>query len=226
MPATRTVRAALQGTPVFAVHRVLTPDEAEGILADEAADAVTVVRALIADPEWPEKARAGRTDEIRHCTGCNQGCYGNLTAGLPITCVTNPVTGREAQLGGAAAGRRPRRSASSWSAAGPAGLEAAWVAAARGHDVTLLERSDELGGKIRLAAALPGRGELADFADWRAAECDAARRRRPARRRRHHRHGARARTGRGDRRDRRRARPRARRASGTRCRSAGRSPDG
>ncbi|MGZ4689613.1 MAG: oxidoreductase [Acidimicrobiia bacterium] len=168
--ATRTVRAALHGTPVFAVHRVLTPEEAEEILTDGAADAVTVVRALIADPEWPEKARTGRADEIRLCTGCNQGCYGNLTAGLPITCVTNPVTGREASLGGP------------WSPAvrakrvvvvggGPGGLEAAWVAAARGHDVTLLERDTELGGKIRLAAALPGRGELSDFADWRAAEC-------------------------------------------------------
>ncbi len=59
--ATRTVRAALHGTPVFAVHRVLTPEEAEGVLAEGAADAVTLVRALIADPEWPEKARTGRT---------------------------------------------------------------------------------------------------------------------------------------------------------------------
>lgn len=168
--ATRTVRAALHGTPVFAVHRVLAPEEAEGILAEESADAVTLVRALIADPEWPEKARTGRVDEIRHCTGCNQGCYGNLTAGLPITCVTNPVTGREAQLGGALtpAARAKRVVVIG---GGPGGLEAAWVAQARGHDVTLLERDGELGGKIRLAAALPGRGELADFAEWRAAEC-------------------------------------------------------
>ena len=168
--ATRTVRAALHGTPVFAVHRVLTPDEAEGVIADGAADAVTVVRALIADPSWPEKARAGRTDEIRHCTGCNQGCYGNLTAGLPITCVTNPVTGREASLGGPLTpARRPKRVVVV--GGGPGGLEAAWVATARGHDVTLLERDNQLGGKIRLAAALPGREELADFADWRVAEC-------------------------------------------------------
>jgi len=170
VPATRTVRAALQGTPVFAVHRVLTPEEAEGILVEEAADAVTVVRALIADPQWPEKAQAGRTAEIRQCTGCNQGCYGNLTAGLPITCVTNPVTGRESQLGGALPATASTKRVVVVGG-GPGGLEAAWVAAARGHDVTLLERRDELGGKIRLAAALPGRGELADVADGRAAEC-------------------------------------------------------
>ena len=84
--------------------------------------------------------------------------------------MTNPVTGREAQLGGPlpVAARSKRVVVVG---GGPGGLEAAWVAAARGHAVTLLERSDELGGKIRLAAALPGREELADFADWRAAEC-------------------------------------------------------
>ena len=70
------------------------------------------MRALIADPDWPEKARTGRADEIRLCTGCNQGCYGNLTAGLPITCVTNPVTGRESQLARAAAPGRACASAS------------------------------------------------------------------------------------------------------------------
>src|SRR4051794_35321491 len=171
VPATRTIRAALQGTPVFAVHRVLTPAEAESIVADGSADAVTVVRALISDPEWPTKARTGRADEIRLCTGCNQGCYGNLTAGLPITCVTNPVTGRELLLGGPLPpAEAPKRVVVI--GGGPGGLEAAWVARARGHDVVLLERSRELGGKVRLAAALPGRQELADFADWRAAECE------------------------------------------------------
>src|SRR2546423_1448692 len=94
-----TVRKAMRDTPVFAVHRVLTPDEAEGILERGEADAVTLVRALIADPEWGAKARAGADDTIRHCTGCNQGCYGNLIQSLPVTCVTNPAVGREAELG-------------------------------------------------------------------------------------------------------------------------------
>jgi thioredoxin reductase len=156
---------------VFAVHRILTPEEAEGILERGDADAVTIVRALIADPEWANKARDERDAEIRACTGCNQGCYGNLTQGYPITCVTNPVVGRETELGTGTLTPATRRKRVVVVGGGPAGLEAAWVAAARGHDVTLLERATELGGKIRLAALLPGRAELAAFAGWRADEC-------------------------------------------------------
>lgn len=169
--AARAVKQAVHAVPVFAVHRILTPDEADGIVARDEADGVTLVRALIADPQWPEKARTGAADTIRRCTGCNQGCYGNLTQGLPITCVTNPAVGRDATLGlgTLTPAQRPKKVVVV--GGGPAGLEAAWVAAARGHHVTLLERSAQLGGKIRLAQLLPGRAEIADFADWRAAEC-------------------------------------------------------
>jgi 2,4-dienoyl-CoA reductase-like NADH-dependent reductase (Old Yellow Enzyme family) len=170
--AAHTVKKALRDTPVFAVHRVLTPDEAEGILERGEADAVTLVRALIADPEWGVKARAGADDTIRRCTGCNQGCYGNLIQSLPVTCVTNPAVGREAELGGGTLRPAARPKQVVVVGGGPAGLETAWVAAARGHDVTLLERGEALGGKIRLAQGLPGRGELADFADWRVGECE------------------------------------------------------
>ena len=169
--ATAIVKRSVPGVPVFAVHRILTPDEAEGILEHDEADAVTLVRALIADPEWVTKAASERAGEIRACTGCNQGCYGNLTQGYPITCVTNPAVGREATLGSGTLTPAATRKRVVVIGGGPAGLEAAWVAATRGHDVTLLERSDHLGGKIRLAAMLPGRAEMAAFADWRAAEC-------------------------------------------------------
>jgi len=169
--AAHVVKKAMRHTPVFAVHRILTPDEAEGILQRDEADAITLVRALIADPDWPAKARTGNDASIRACTGCNQGCYGNLTQGLPITCVTNPTVGREMELGPTTLRPAPRSKRVIVVGGGPAGLEAAWVAAARGHEVTLLERSQELGGKIRLAQRLPGRVELADFADWRAGEC-------------------------------------------------------
>ncbi len=170
VPATATIKKAVPDTPVFAVHRILTPEEASGILERGQADAVTLVRALIADPEWPRKAAERRVAEIRRCTGCNQGCYGNLTQGYPITCVTNPVIGREESLGGSMP-RAAVRKRVVVVGGGPAGLEAAWVAAARGHEVVLLERNSQLGGKIRLAQQLPGREEIADFADWRASEC-------------------------------------------------------
>jgi hypothetical protein len=169
--AARAVKQAVRGVPVFAVHRILTPAEAEAILAGGDADAVTVVRALIADEGWAEKARAGRAAEIRACTGCNQGCYGNLLQALPVACATNPAVGREDTLGRGSWGSAPTPKRVVVVGGGPAGLEAAWVAAARGHRVLLLERERELGGKVRLAAALPGRAELAAFADWRAGEC-------------------------------------------------------
>jgi 2,4-dienoyl-CoA reductase-like NADH-dependent reductase (Old Yellow Enzyme family) len=169
--AAATVKEALRRTPVFAVHRILTPDEAEGILARGEADAVTVVRALIADPEWALKAAEGRADEIRLCTGCNQSCYNHLVQGLPMACVHNPAVGREAELGLGTLEPAATRRRVVVVGGGPGGLEAAWVAAARGHEVILLERSFELGGKIRLAQRLPGRAEVADFADWRAGEC-------------------------------------------------------
>lgn len=169
--AAATVKEAVRRTPVFAVHRILTPAEAEGILVRGEADAVTLVRALIADPEWVAKAASGRADEIRLCTGCNQSCYFHLVQGLPMACVHNPAVGRETELGLGTLEPSPVRRRVVVVGGGPAGLEAAWVAAARGHEVILLERSSELGGKIRLAQLLPGRAEVADFADWRAGEC-------------------------------------------------------
>jgi 2,4-dienoyl-CoA reductase-like NADH-dependent reductase (Old Yellow Enzyme family) len=168
---TGVIKAAVGDTPVLAVHRIVTPGEAEAILEAGQADAVTVVRALIADPDWTNKALTGADDEIRPCTGCNQGCYGNLTAALPVTCATNPAVGREAELGGPLPAAPTSRRVVVVGG-GPAGLEAAWVAAARGHEVTLLERDVELGGGIRAAATLPGRGEMIGFVDWRIAECE------------------------------------------------------
>lgn len=167
-----TVKAAVVSTPVFAVHRIVTPAEAEAVLGRGDADAVTLVRALIADPAWPRKAAEGRDDEIRRCTGCNQGCFGNLFRALPITCVTNPAVGREARLSEKTLRPAGRSRHVVVVGGGPGGLEAAWVAAARGHEVTLFERSTEPGGQVRLAQRLPGREELRHFVDWRIDECE------------------------------------------------------
>jgi 2,4-dienoyl-CoA reductase-like NADH-dependent reductase (Old Yellow Enzyme family) len=169
--AAATVKAAVSGTPVFAVHRILDPDQAEAILADGGADGICLVRALIADPDWVDKAATGRADEIRRCTGSNQSCYGNLINGMPVSCVQNPAVGREASLGATTLTPAAEAKKVVVVGGGPAGLEAAWVAAARGHEVVLLEQADELGGAIRLAAQLPGRAEMAAVAEWRAGEC-------------------------------------------------------
>jgi 2,4-dienoyl-CoA reductase-like NADH-dependent reductase (Old Yellow Enzyme family) len=169
--AARAVKEAVQDTPVFAVHRIVTPDEADAIVGRGDADAITLVRALIADPEWVAKARAGEDDTIRRCTGINQSCYGNLLQSMPINCVQNPAVGREDELGLGTLAAAPVPKRVVVVGGGPAGLEAAWVAAARGHEVTLLERGEELGGAIRWAQRLPGRSEIADLADWRIGEC-------------------------------------------------------
>jgi NADPH-dependent 2,4-dienoyl-CoA reductase/sulfur reductase-like enzyme len=170
--AANEVKAAVRATPVFTVHRILTPDEAEGILERGEADAITMVRALIADADWVAKAAAGKAHTIRRCVGCNQLCYGNLYKALPIQCVTNPAVGRESELGSGTLTPAPAPRRVMVVGGGPGGLEAAWVAAARGHSVTLFERSSALGGKIRLAQRLPGRAEIANFADWRIDECE------------------------------------------------------
>ncbi len=170
--ASHAVKQAVAGVPVFAVHRIVTPEDAEGILERGEADGITLVRALIADPDWVRKARDGGSGAIRRCTGSNQGCYANLLQSLPVTCVQNPAVGREDTLGHGTLVPAVRALRVVVVGGGPGGLEAAWVAAARGHHVQLLERSSELGGKIRLAQRLPGREELSDFADWRIGECE------------------------------------------------------
>jgi len=170
--AAHAVRKAVARTPVFAVHRILTPEQAEGVLERGEADGITLVRALIADPEWVNKAAGAKAHTIRKCTGSNQSCYGNLLRSQPINCVQNPAVGREDLLGFGTMVPADRSKRVVVVGGGPAGLEAAWVAAARGHDVTLIERDTRLGGAVLLAAQLPGRAELADFAAWRVGECE------------------------------------------------------
>jgi 2,4-dienoyl-CoA reductase-like NADH-dependent reductase (Old Yellow Enzyme family) len=170
--AAHAVKKAVRDTPVFTVHRILTPEEADGIIERHEADGITLVRALIADEEWVNKARDGRDDEIRHCTGINQSCYGNLLQSMPISCVQNPAVGREDVLGLGTLERAARVKRVVVVGGGPGGMEAAATAAARGHEVTLLEREHELGGALRWARELPGRGEIWEIARWRIGECE------------------------------------------------------
>jgi len=148
--------------PVFARGRIIDPVQAEQILATGQADMVSVVRGLIADPEFVNRARDGKLDEIRKCLGCNEGCWGRTYTDMGgflqgMTCVMNPVIGREGRPGWGELIPATARKRVMVIGAGPAGLETARVAALRGHSVSLYDRGSELGGQTLIAAKAPGR---------------------------------------------------------------------
>jgi len=152
------VKASLAELPVFAVGGIKDAALAEEIVAAGKADMVAMTRAQIADPEFANKARDGREDEIVHCIRGNQGCIGRVFKGLPIACTVNPAAGREGRFGTLPRAERPAR----WLVAGggPAGMKAAATLAERGHAVTLIEREDVLGGQGNMIMRTPGRDEF------------------------------------------------------------------
>jgi 2,4-dienoyl-CoA reductase-like NADH-dependent reductase (Old Yellow Enzyme family) len=163
-PLSARYRAAL-AAPVFVAGRIRTPAEAEALLAAGDADAIAMARTLIADPDWAAKAARGEAERIRPCMSCNQGCIGFVSRRFPGSCTLNVRAGREfepaPQAGESTA---PRRVAVV--GGGPAGLEAARIAASRGHRVTLYEARAMLGGDFRLAAQAPHRGEMQAALAW------------------------------------------------------------
>ena len=156
-PFARKVKQAT-GATVFVAGRINQPQIAESVLATAAADMCGMTRAMICDPEMPNKARRGAADDIRACIGCNQACIGHFQLGLPISCIQHPETGRELLFERKSRAARPRRIMVV--GGGPAGLKAAAVAAERGHQVTLHERDGVFGGQARLAQLLPTRAEF------------------------------------------------------------------
>ncbi|MYE68313.1 MAG: NAD(P)-binding protein, partial [Acidimicrobiia bacterium] len=147
------VRAATDGAPVFAVARLVSPEQCEALLEAGTADAVCLVRPLIADPEWAAKAADGRREDIRECISCNVGCRGGPHRGSPIACLVNPAVGEEARWGFRRLGRASAPRRVTVVGGGPGGLKAAETAALRGHDVVLWEASVRLGGQVLVAAA-------------------------------------------------------------------------
>jgi dimethylglycine catabolism A len=163
MDIVRKLKATVPDVPVMAVGLITDPAEAEGILARGDAELVALGRPLVTDPAWPLKARAGRGD-IRYCVSCNS-CWGRITEHATLACDNNPRVAAPDETDywpqKAARGRRVVVVG-----AGIAGLEAAWVAAARGHDVTVLGAGAEAGGKTRLHARLPGGESLSSIYDY------------------------------------------------------------
>jgi len=135
------------------------------ILREGRCDLVSMGRALIADPELPAKAKAGKLQDINLCIGCNEGCVQRLNFGSAITCTVNPTVGKEKEMEITPA---PKRKKVFVAGGGPGGMETARVAALRGLDVTLYEKSGKLGGQLNLACVPPTKQELSETVIWLA----------------------------------------------------------
>jgi 2,4-dienoyl-CoA reductase-like NADH-dependent reductase (Old Yellow Enzyme family)/thioredoxin reductase len=144
--------------PVIVAGRIHDPLVAENILEEGKADIIAMGRALIADPDLPKKAQAGQLGDIIPCIACNQGCLNGLFTLLRLTCLLNPTVGREREMELVPTERRKKVLVAG---GGPAGLEAARVAAQRGHEVTIYEKTSKLGGQFNLAAVPPRKQEFA-----------------------------------------------------------------
>jgi 2,4-dienoyl-CoA reductase-like NADH-dependent reductase (Old Yellow Enzyme family) len=157
------IKEVVGDTPVIGVRRIMTPMLAEKILRETDIDLICLARPFLADPYLPTKAKEGRIEDIVPCIACNQGCYDHLPQQKPITCMMNPAVGREREYEIKPAVRAKKVFIIG---GGPAGLEAAKISKMRGHDVTLFEKSDRLGGQINLALIPPFREEFGTMLDY------------------------------------------------------------
>jgi 2,4-dienoyl-CoA reductase-like NADH-dependent reductase (Old Yellow Enzyme family) len=144
--------------PVFVTGRINQPQDADAVIGSKHADVCGMTRALICDPEMPNKAQREAPEDIRACIACNQACIGHFHKGYPISCIQNPVSGRELRYGSLPPASRAKKVMVI--GGGPAGMKAAAIAAERGHHATLFEAERRLGGQALLAQMLPGRAEF------------------------------------------------------------------
>lgn len=168
VPLMRELRAAVNGTPVAALGRITDPAEADTLVANGDAELVAMGRTLVCDPAWPLKAAQSRAHDIRYCVSCNS-CWETTSMNhRPIACDNNPRVGLADEVDW-----RPQRAASKKNivvvGTGVAGMEAAWIAAARWHNVTVFGSGSEVGGKLRLASMLPGGEALSSVYDYQHA---------------------------------------------------------
>jgi 2,4-dienoyl-CoA reductase-like NADH-dependent reductase (Old Yellow Enzyme family)/thioredoxin reductase len=150
--------------PIMAINRINDPVVANGILERGSADMVQTGRASLSDPEWPNKAKEGREEEIFHCIACLQLCGPRMYSDSPVQCSVNPALGRERADNELMAKKITKKKRVMIIGGGPAGLRCAYDAGRRGHEVTLYDKNQELGGNLRLAAMIPQREGFADVA--------------------------------------------------------------
>ena len=143
--------------PLVTTNRINTPEIAEDVLASRCADMVSMARPFLADPEFVNKAAAHRGDEINTCIACNQACLDHIFNGKLTSCLVNPRACHETELVIAKAAARKKIAVVG---AGPAGLACATTAAERGHDVTLFDAADRIGGQFNLAKHIPGKEDF------------------------------------------------------------------
>ncbi|QAX30864.1 NADPH-dependent 2,4-dienoyl-CoA reductase [Leisingera sp. NJS204] len=151
------------GIPVITSNRINTPEVAEDVLATGCADMVSMARPMLADADFVAKAAAGHSDRIAPCIACNQACLDHTFSGKLTFCLVNPRACHETELA-----IEPAAAVKSVAivGAGPAGLATAVTAAQRGHQVTLFDRADEIGGQLNMAKQVPGKEEFWGLVDW------------------------------------------------------------
>jgi 2,4-dienoyl-CoA reductase (NADPH2) len=145
------------GIPLVTTNRINTPEVAEQVLAEGDADMVSMARPFLADPEFVNKAAAGLAEEINTCIGCNQACLDHTFGGKLTSCLVNPRACHETELNYLPVTQVKKIAVVG---AGPGGLSAATVAAQRGHEVTLFDAGDEIGGQFNIAKRIPGKEEF------------------------------------------------------------------
>jgi len=143
--------------PLCTTNRINDPAVAERVLAEGAADMVSMARPLLADPEFVRKAAAGRADEINTCIACNQACLDHVFSGRTSSCLVNPRACHETEL---VIRPAPARKRVAVVGAGPAGLACATTLAERGHEVDLFDGAGEVGGQFNMARRIPGKEEF------------------------------------------------------------------
>ncbi len=151
------------GIPVITSNRINMPDVAENVLAEGCADMVSMARPFLADADFVAKASAGQAALIAPCIGCNQACLDHTFSGKLTSCLVNPRACHETELVLEPAETTKKIAVVG---AGPAGLAAAITAARRGHDVTLFDRADKLGGQLNVAKQIPGKEEFRGLVEW------------------------------------------------------------